>query len=68
MTHVGLAARTQPKFRYEGDPREVHLEMSAEAANAVLDAVNGHPDACVEGSAAQEVESVLTEMMRSELP
>ena len=37
--HVGHAGRTQEKFRYPGDPNEVTLRISAEAANDVLLAI-----------------------------
>jgi hypothetical protein len=36
--HVGYAARVKPRFRHQGDNREVALEMSVEAARAILDA------------------------------
>jgi hypothetical protein len=37
--HIGYAGRTGEKFRYDGDPREVHLEISAACAQVVYDAV-----------------------------
>jgi hypothetical protein len=36
MRHVGYAGRTQEKFRYEGDPNEVVLRISKEAATDIL--------------------------------
>jgi hypothetical protein len=38
--HVGYAARVKPRFRHEGDNREVALEMSFEAAQAIMDALD----------------------------
>jgi hypothetical protein len=38
--HVGYAARVKPRFRYEGDNREVFLEMSVHSARAVVEALD----------------------------
>ena len=34
--HIGYCARTAEKFRYEGDPNEVILRISKEAAADIL--------------------------------
>lgn len=62
-THVGYATGTMKKFRYEGDPREIQIEMSREAAEAVVDACNGHPDAAVEDSPLEQVHRILVEIL-----
>ena len=35
MPHVGYAGRSYPKFRYEGDPREISLALSKEAVQTI---------------------------------
>lgn len=39
-SHIGYAARTAERFRYEGDPNEVMLRISREAAEDILMAYN----------------------------
>lgn len=43
--HVGHAARVAERFRYEGDPTEVQLKISKEAAASILRAAEFAPAA-----------------------
>jgi hypothetical protein len=62
-THIGYAWRKHRHFRFLDDPREIGLEISAALAEKLLEAVNAHPDASVEGSSIQELEKVLADML-----
>jgi hypothetical protein len=43
MCHVGYAARPLKRFRWEGDPRDVKIEMSEQTARELLFRIGPNP-------------------------
>lgn len=58
--HIGFAWRVAPNMRYEGDKREIGLEISAEIAGELLTLLAENPDQV--GLTLHELTEVLTSM------